>query len=68
MAVALLAAYGASKLVLFAATPFLGGAGNSAAAIVARVGLLSVLWLIGLVAVCELVRQLKSLRRGHAVS
>jgi hypothetical protein len=68
LAAALLAAYGGYELVLFAATPFLGGAGNFAAAIVARLGLLSALWLIGLVAICELVRQLNPLRRGHAVS
>jgi hypothetical protein len=68
LAVALLAAYVAYELVLFAATPFLGGAGNFAAVIVARLGLLSALWLIGLVVVCELVRQLNPLRRGHAAS
>lgn len=68
LCVALLAAYLAYELVLFAATPFLGGVGNFAAAIVSRLGLLSAFWLIGLVAVCELVRQLNPLRRDHAVS
>jgi hypothetical protein len=68
LAVALLGAYGAYELVLFAATSFLGGAGNFAAVIVARLGLLSALWLIGLVAVCKLVRELNALRTGRAVS
>jgi hypothetical protein len=68
LAVALLAAYGAYELVLFAATQFLGGAGNFAPVIVARLGLLSALWLIGLVVVCEFTRQLNLIRRGHAVS
>jgi hypothetical protein len=68
LAVALLAAYGAYELVLSAATPFLGGAGNFAAVIVVRLGLLSALWLVGLVVVCELVRQLSALRQDHAVS
>jgi hypothetical protein len=67
LAAALLGAYGAYEVVLFAATPFLGGAGNFTAAIVVRLGLLSALWLIGLVAVCELVRQLNPIRRGKAV-
>jgi hypothetical protein len=68
LAAALLGAYGAYEVVLFAATPFLGGAGNFTAAIVVRLGLLSALWLIGLVAVCELVRRLNPIRRGKAVS
>jgi hypothetical protein len=68
LAVALLAAYGAYELVLSAATPFLGGAGNFAAVIVARLGLLNALWLVGLVVVCGLVRQLSPLRGDHAVS
>lgn len=68
LAVALFGAYSAYELVLFAATPFLGGAESFTAAIIARLGLLSVLWLIGLVVVCEIVRQINPVRRGHAVS
>jgi hypothetical protein len=67
LALALLGAYCAYELVLFAATPFLGGAGSFTAAIVVRLGLLSALWLIGLAAVCAIVRNLRPLRRGPAV-
>lgn len=68
LALTLVCAYAVYELVLFAATPFLGGAGAFTAAIVARLGLLSLVWLIALVAVCEIVRLLNSFRRGHAVS
>jgi len=68
LAFALLGAYCTYEFVLFAATPFLGGAGDFSGAIFVRLGLLSLLWLIGLVAVCELVRQINGVRRGHAVS
>lgn len=53
---ALIATYATYELVLFAATPFLGGAQNFTAAIVGRLGLLSVAWTIGLVAACEIAR------------
>lgn len=62
LALAFIGAYGAYEIVLFAATPFLGGGGSFTAAIVVRVGLLSLLWLIGLVAVCEISRVLASAR------
>ena len=65
LAAALIGAYCAYELVLFAATPFLGGTGDFTAAIVARLGLLSALWLIGLVAVCEVFRLVNPLRRGR---
>jgi hypothetical protein len=68
LASALLGAFCAYELVLFGATLFLGGAGNFTAAIVMRLGLLSAVWLIGLVAVCQLVRQLNPIRRGQTVS
>jgi hypothetical protein len=68
LAIALLGAYCAYELVLFAATPLLGGAGNFTATIVVRLGLLGALWLIGLVAVCELIRQLNPILRGQAAS
>jgi hypothetical protein len=41
---------------LFAFTPVLGGAGAFTIAIVARIGLLNVLWMIGLVLAYELLR------------
>jgi hypothetical protein len=57
---ALLAAYAGYEFVLFAATPFLGGAGAFTAGIVGRLGMLSMFWLIGLVAACETFRLLGS--------
>jgi uncharacterized protein YbjT (DUF2867 family) len=63
----LIGAYAAYELVLFAATPFLGGAEDFTAAIVGRLGLLSVIWTIGLVAACEVARLLNhALRRQTA--
>jgi hypothetical protein len=68
LAFALVGAYGAYELVLFAATPFLGGSGAFTTAIIARLGLLNVAWLIGLVAVCEIIRLLNPFRRRRAAS
>jgi hypothetical protein len=68
LALAFVCAYGAYEIVLFAVTPFLGGAGSFTAAIIARLGLLNAGWLIGLVAVCEIARLARTMRRGHAVS
>jgi hypothetical protein len=68
LALTLICAYAAYELVLFAATPFLGGKGAFTVATVTRLGLLSTAWLIGLTAVCEIVRLLNRYRRGHAVS
>jgi hypothetical protein len=68
LALALLGAYCAYELVLFAATPVLGGAGAFTAAVVTRLGLLNVVWLIALVAVCEIVRLLDPFRRRRAAS
>jgi hypothetical protein len=45
-----------------------GGAGAFTVAIVTRLGLSNMVWLIGLVAACEIVRLLNPYRRGHAVS
>jgi hypothetical protein len=64
LAAAWISAYGAYEITLFAATPFLGGAGSFTAAIVGRLALLSATWLIGLVAVCEIVRLLDPARRS----
>jgi hypothetical protein len=54
---ALPAAYAAYEVVLLAFTPALGGAGAFAPTIVIRLALLNLLWLIGLVAVCVLIRR-----------
>jgi hypothetical protein len=67
LAIALPCAYAANELVLFAATPALGGEGAFILAIVARLGLLNIVWLIGLAAACEIFRLLNPFRRGHAV-
>jgi hypothetical protein len=64
---ALLCAYAAYELVLLAATPVLGGAASFTADIVMRIGLTSMAWLIGLVAVCEIVRRLNPVRARHTV-
>ena len=55
---ALLAAYVVYELVLFGATSFLGGEGAFTAPIVARIGALNIVWLIGIVAASEIVRSL----------
>lgn len=68
LACALLGAYVAYELVLFAVTPFLGGEGAFTFAIVGRLGVLSVLWLIGLVAACEVFRLLTSAWRRQVSS
>jgi hypothetical protein len=68
LGLALVAAYAVYELVLFAATPVLGGAGAFTVAIVSRIGVLNVLWLIGLVAAAEVVRFINSDRRHQAAS
>ena len=68
LALALASAYGAYEVALFAATPFLGGAGAFTTAIITRIGLLNVGWLIGLAAACEIFRLLNSSRRGRRVA
>jgi hypothetical protein len=50
---AFIGAYTAYELVLFAATPFLGGVGAFTLAIIGRLGVLNLLWLIGLVAAAK---------------
>jgi len=62
---ALVCAYGAYELLLFAATPFLGGGGAFHMAIVARIGLLNIAWMIGLIITCEFVRLGTLFRRSH---
>jgi len=68
LALTLVCAYGAYELALFVATPFLGGAGAFTMAIVARLGLLNIVWLIALVGACEIVRLINPFGRGRAVS
>jgi len=68
LAITFVAAYAAYELVLLAATPVLGGEGAFTAAIVARIGLTSAVWLAGLVAACEIVRLVDPFRRKGAMS
>jgi hypothetical protein len=64
----LIAAYAACEIVLFAFTPALGGAGSFTLAIIARLGVLNLLWMIGLVAACQVFRLLNPVRRRQMVS
>jgi putative effector of murein hydrolase len=50
--------------VLFAAAAALGGAGAFTAVIVVRLGLLSVVWSIALVAVCKIAQSASPRPRG----
>jgi hypothetical protein len=68
LALALLGGYAAYELVLLAATPFLGGAESFTADIVAQIGFSNAAWLIGLVAVCEIVRLVNPFKRGQMAS
>jgi hypothetical protein len=65
---ALFSAFAAYELVLFATTPFLGGTEAFTMAIVGRLGGLSVLWLIGLIAACEVFRLFTAGRRRQTAS
>lgn len=60
---ALVAAYCAYELVLLAFNPLLGGGGTFTLAIIARLGLLNVAWLVGLVIVWQVLRMLVRNRR-----
>jgi hypothetical protein len=64
----LVCGYGVYELALLAATPFLGGASDFTAAIVAQIGFTNVAWLVGLVAACEIVRLINPFTRGHMAS
>jgi hypothetical protein len=63
LGMALAAAYAAYDLVLFAATPWLGGAANFTITIVGRLGILNVLWLISLAAIVKVVLVVFSAQR-----
>jgi hypothetical protein len=65
---AFVGAYAAYELVLFAATPVLGGSGAFTSAIIGRLGVLSLLWLIGLVAACGIFYLPAFLRRHQILS
>lgn len=65
---ALACAYAAYELVLFAATPALGGAGDFTLAIIGRLAVLNVLWFVGLFVACEVARLLGARRRSQVVS
>jgi hypothetical protein len=68
LGLALMAAFATYELVLFAAAVFLGGAENFTPVIIGRLALLSVLWTMGLVAVCEIVRFVDPVLRRLTVS
>jgi len=61
LGVAIFGAYAAYEVVLFAFTFLLGGAGVFKLQIIVRLGLLNLLWLIGLIAVCAAARRLRPL-------
>lgn len=61
-------AYAVYEIVLLAATPALGGAGDFTLAIVGRLGILNVLWFVGLFVACEVARLLGTRRRSQIVS
>ncbi len=62
-----LAAFAAYEIVLLAATAFLGGTGDFTAAIVSRLAMLSLIWLVGLVTACDVLSVLTADRR-HSLS
>ena len=68
LALALICSYGVYELALLAATPFLGGASDFTAAIVAQIGLTNAAWLIGLVATCEIARLGNPFKRSRMAS
>ena len=68
LSLALVAACAAYEVVLFAVTPLLGGTGAFTLAIFGRLGVLSLLWLIGLVVACEVFRVLTSSRQSQMLS
>jgi hypothetical protein len=64
---ALVCAYAGYELTLLAVTPFLGGASSFTAVIVTRIGLTNMAWLVGLVALCEIVRLFNLVQSRRAV-
>jgi len=68
LVLALVGGYGVYEVALLATPPFLGGASAFNATIVARIGALNAVWLIGLVATCEIVRLVNPFKRGRMAS
>ena len=68
LTLALIGSYASYEVALFAFTPALGGAGAFKLAIIARLGLLNLPWLIGLVAGCEVFGLLNPISRRRMVS
>jgi hypothetical protein len=62
LAAVLIAAYATYEIVLFAFTPLLGDGGAFSPAIVARLGVLNLVWMIGLSTLCETLRALSGQR------
>jgi len=67
LATALIGAYASYELVLFAATPFLGGEGAFTGRIVGYLGFLNILWAIGLVSACEITKFVSTTLRPTVV-
>ena len=68
LGLAVVAAYLAYEVVLFACTPALGGAGAFTLTIVTRLGLSNILWMIGLIAACEVVPLVAAMRRHRTLA
>jgi len=68
LGLALVAAFGAYESVLFATSLFLGSEGAFSAGVVGRIGVLNILWLIGLVVTSETVRLLNPNQRNQLAS
>jgi hypothetical protein len=68
LSLALGGACAAYELVLFAGTPFLGGAGNFTAMIIGRLAVLSLLWLVALVTACDVFDVLAASERREIPS
>jgi len=66
LSLALAAAFGAYELTLFAATPVLGGGASFTTAIVTRIGLSTMAWLVGLVGICDMLRHAARYRKRLA--
>jgi hypothetical protein len=67
LALSLITAYTVYEIVLLTFTPVLGGTGAFTIRIVARLGLLNIAWMIGLLMVCEGLR-IANIHRGRFVT
>ena len=66
MVLALVSAYAAYEVTLFALSPALGGAGAFTLATIGRLAILNVLWMIGLSVLSVLAKLFFAYRRGRA--